>query len=185
VTLANFLTQRGQTADAEAEYKAARRLNPQFAPAAINLADLYRSLGREEDGVTVLRDAVAAAPQDASLHYALGLAFVRQKKQDDALPELKRAAELAPDQAHYAYVYAVGLHSSGRADDAIAVLKDNLMKHPTDRESLLALVTFYRDGGNIASALEYAQRLAQVAPNDRRISDLVETLRRQMDSAPR
>ena len=185
VTLANFLTQRGKVAEAEAEYKAARRVNPQFAPAAINLADLYRSLGREEDGVTVLRDAVAAAPQDASLHYALGLAFVRQKKQDDALPELKRAAELAPDQAHYAYVYAVGLHSAGRVDDAITALKDNLAKHPTDRESLLALVTFYRDGGNIGSALEYAQRLAQVAPNDRRISDLVETLRRQMDSAPR
>ncbi len=155
--------------EAEAEYKAARRLNPQFAPAAINLADLYRSLGREEDGVTVLRDAVATTPQDASLHYALGLAFVRQKKQDDALPELKRAAERAPDQAHYSYVYAVGLHSAGRIDDAIAVLKDNLTKHPTDRKSLLALVSFYRDGGNVASALEYAQRLAQIAPNDRRV----------------
>jgi predicted CXXCH cytochrome family protein len=185
VTLANFLAQRGQTADAETEFKAARRLNPQFAPAAINLADLYRSLGREEEGVTVLRDAVSTNPQDASLRYALGLALVRQKKQSDALPELKRATELAPDQAHYAYVYAVGLHSAGQADDAIAVLKDNLAKHPTDRESLLALVTFNRDGGNIASALEYAQRLAQIAPNDRRIADLVETLRRQIDAAPR
>jgi Flp pilus assembly protein TadD len=113
------------------------------------------------------------------------LALVRQKKQGDGLLELKRAAELAPDQAHYGYVYAVGLHSAGRVDDAVAVLKDNLTKHPTDRESLLALVSFYRDGGNIAFALEYAQRLAQIAPNDRRISDLVETLRRQMDSAPR
>ena len=185
VTLANFLTQRGQVTEAEAEYKAARRLNPQFAPAAINLADLYRSLGREEDGVTVLRDAVATTPQDASLHYALGLAFVRQKKQDDALPELKRAAERAPDQAHYSYVYAVGLHSAGRIDDAIAVLKDNLTKHPTDRKSLLALVSFYRDGGNVASALEYAQRLAQIAPNDRRVSDLVESLKRQTESVPR
>jgi predicted CXXCH cytochrome family protein len=185
VTLANFLMQRGQAAEAEAEYKAARRLNPQFAPAAINLADLYRSLGREDDGVTVLRDATAAAPQDASLHYAIGLALVRQKKQDDALLELKRAAELAPDQAHYSYVYAVGLHSAGRIDDAIAVLKDNLTKHPTDRELLLALVSFYRDSGNVASALEYAQRLAQIAPNDRRIADLINSLKRQTESVPR
>ena len=99
----------------------------------------------------MLRDAVSTNPQDASLRYALGLALVRQKKQSDALPELKRATELAPDQAHYAYVYAVGLHSAGQADDAIAVLKDNLAKHPTDRESLLALVTFNRDGGNIVT----------------------------------
>jgi len=185
VTLANFLMQRGQATEAEAEYKAARRLNPQFAPAAINLADLYRSLGREDDGVAVLRDAVATMPQDASLRYAAGLALVRQKKQDEALAELKRAVELAPDQAHYSYVYAVGLHSAGRIDDAIAALKDNLTKHPMDRESLLALVSFYRDSGNIASALEYAQRLAQIAPNDRRIADLVDSLKRQTESAPR
>jgi Flp pilus assembly protein TadD len=73
--------QRGQATEAEAEYNAARRLNPQFAPAAINLADLYRSLGREDDGVAVLRDAVATTPQDAGLRYAVGLALVRQKKQ--------------------------------------------------------------------------------------------------------
>ena len=185
VTLANFLMQRGQATEAEAEYKAARRLNPQFAPAAINLADLYRSLGREDDGVAVLRDAVATTPQDAGLRYAVGLALVRQKKQDDALAELKRAVELAPDQAHYSYVYAVGLHSAGRIDEAIAALKDNLTKHPMDRESLLALVSFYRDSGNIASALEYAQRLAQISPNDRRITDLVDSLKRQAESAPR
>jgi tetratricopeptide (TPR) repeat protein len=113
------------------------------------------------------------------------LALVRQKKQDDALAELKRAVELAPDQAHYSYVYAVGLHSAGRIDEAIAALKDNLTKHPMDRESLLALVSFYRDSGNIASALEYAQRLAQISPNDRRITDLVDSLKRQAESAPR
>jgi predicted CXXCH cytochrome family protein len=184
-TLANFLAQRGQPAEAEAEYKAARRLSPQFLPAAINLADLYRSLGREDDGLSVLREAATATPQDAGLHYALGLALVRQKKNDEALGELRRAVELAPNQAQYAYVYAVGLHSAGRIDDAIATLKENLSNHPQNRDSLLALVTFYRDAGNIAAALEYAQRLAQLAPDDRRISDLVVTLKRQLESAPR
>ena len=32
----------GRTAEAEAEYKAALRSSPQFPPAAVNLADLYR-----------------------------------------------------------------------------------------------------------------------------------------------
>jgi Flp pilus assembly protein TadD len=184
-TLANFLAQRRQSAEAEAEYKAALKLSPQFVPAAVNLADLYRALERGADGLKVLREATAAAPQDAGLHYALGLALVRQKQNDAALGELERAAGLAPDRAQYAYVYAVGLHSAGRAEDAIAVLKDNLTKHPADRDSLLALVTFNRDAGNIASALEYAQRLAQLAPGDRRMADLVEALKRQMESSPR
>ena len=94
-------------------------------------------------------------------------------------------AELAPDQAQYAYVYAVGLHSAGRVEDAISVLKENLSKHPANRDTLLALVTFYRDAGNVGSALEYAQQLARIAPDDRRISELVDALQRQIDSSPR
>ncbi len=135
--------------------------------------------------MTLLRAAAADAPRDASLHYAIGLALVRQKKSDEALAELHRAAELAPDQAQYAYVYAVGLHSAGRVDDAISVLKENLGKHPANRDTLLALVTFYRDAGNIGTALEYAQQLAQIAPDDRAISGLVEALKRQLESSPR
>jgi tetratricopeptide (TPR) repeat protein len=184
-TLANFLVQQRKPAEAEAEYKAARRLNPQFSPAAINLADLYRTLGREDEGLALLSEAVTASPQDAGLHHALGLALVRQKKMDEALDELRRAAELAPNQAQYSYVYAVGLHSAGRVDDAIATLKENLNKHPDNRDSLLAIISFHRDAGNIASALEYAQRLAQLFPNDGRISSLIDALKRRMEPAPR
>jgi predicted CXXCH cytochrome family protein len=184
-TLANFLAQRRQPAEAEAEYKTALKLSPQFVPATINLADLYRALDRSGDGLKVLREAITAVPQDAGLHYALGLALVRQKKNDEALSELRRATELAPDQTRYAYVYAVGLHSTGRVDEAIAALKENVSKHPTDRDSLSALVTFNRDAGNIATALEYAQQLAQLVPDDKRISELVDALKRQMESSPR
>ncbi|MGB9042906.1 MAG: tetratricopeptide repeat protein [Pseudolabrys sp.] len=182
--LANFYARRGLTSEAEAEFKAALRLSPQYTPAAINLADLYRATGRESEGLAVLRTAVTASPQDAGLHHALGLALVRQKQNDEALGELRRATELAPNQAQYAYVYAVGLHSAGRIEDSIAVLKDNVRKHPSDRDSLLALVAFNRDAGDLASALEYAQRLAQLAPDDRQISELIDSLKRQIESPP-
>jgi len=183
--LASFYARRGHASDAEAEYKAALRLSPQYAPASVNLADLYRASGREGEGLALLRAAVTTTPQDAGLHHSLGLALVRQKQNDEALAELRRATELAPNQAQYAYVYAVGLHSAGRVEDAITVLKDNLSKHSSDRDSLLALVTFNRDAGNFSSALEYAQRLAQLAPDDRQISELVDGLKRQIESAPR
>jgi len=184
-TLANFLAQRGKSVEAETEYKAALKLSPQFTPAAINLADLYRALERGPDGLKVLREAITAVPQDAGLHYAFGLALIRQKQNDEALAELRRATELAPDQSQYAYVYAVGQHSAGHVEDAITTLKENLNKHPADRQTLQALITFNRDAGNIASALDYAQRLAQSAPEDRRIADLVEGLKRQLESPQR
>ena len=176
-TLGNFLARRGLPADAEAEYKAGLRLSPQYAPAAINLADLYRRLGRDAEGESVLRAAIAAAPRDAGLHHALGLTLTRLKRSDDALEELRHATELEPERARYAYVYGVGLHSAGRADDAVAVLKANLARHPDDRDTLLALVTFNRDAGDIVSALGYAEQLTRIAPADPNLARLVQDLR--------
>jgi predicted CXXCH cytochrome family protein len=180
-TLGNFFARRGRPAEAEVEYRAALRLSPQYAPAAINLADLYRSLGRDPEGESVLRTAIAASPRDAGLHHALGLALTRLKRPDDALAELRQAAELDPERTRYAYVYGVALHSGGRAGEAMAVLKDNLARHPADRDTLLALVSFHRDAGELATALEYAQRLARIAPNDRDVAALVQTLQGRIE----
>ena len=39
-------------------------------------------------------------------------------------------------------------------------------------------MTFNRDAGDIAAALDYAERLARLAPDDRGLADLVADLRR-------
>jgi hypothetical protein len=49
---------------------------------------------------------------------------------------------------------------------AVTVLKEHLMRHPSDRDTLQAHISFSRDAGNLAVALEYAEQLARVAPND-------------------
>ena len=66
-------------------------------PGSINITDLYRRLQRITDGEGILRRALVAAPQDAGVHRALGLALVRLKRLDEAFSELRRAAELAPE----------------------------------------------------------------------------------------
>ena len=63
LTLGSFYARRGDPAKAEAEYKAALKLAPQFAPAAVNLADLYRQTGRDGDGEQILRAAIATSPK--------------------------------------------------------------------------------------------------------------------------
>jgi predicted CXXCH cytochrome family protein len=176
-TLGSFYARRGLTTDAENEYKAGLRLSPQYAPAAINLADLYRQLHRDGDAESMLRIAIASSRQDAGLHHALGLTLTRQKRPDDALAEFRTAAELEPDRSRYAYVYAVALHSSGRIEESMRILKETLARHPDDRETLLALVTFNRDAGDIGPALEYAEQLSRITPNDRDLARLTDDLR--------
>ncbi|WP_367279647.1 multiheme c-type cytochrome [Bradyrhizobium sp.] len=175
--LGSFYARQGDTTAAEMEYRAAIQLDPSFSAAAVNLSDLYRQLGRDEDSVRVLRAAMTISERDASLHHALGLALVRERKSDMALAELRRAAELEPGQARYAYVYAVGLNSAGRVKEAFAVIQDTLRRHPNDRDSLSAAIAFARQQGNSALALEYAERLVQLVPDQPQLSRLVDELR--------
>jgi Flp pilus assembly protein TadD len=178
-TLGAFYARRGRDSDAEAEYKAALRLSPQFTGAAINLADLYRQTGREDAGEKVLRAAIDTVPDDSGLHHALGLNLVRLKRLDEALVELGRAAELDRHNVRYAYIYGVALHSAGRQQEAIAYLKDSLAGHPENRDIIMAIVSFSREAGDAATALQYAEQAARIAPADPATRSLVDELRRQ------
>ena len=181
-TLGNFFRQRGLTAEAETEYRAALKLSPQYPTAAINLADLYRQLGRDVDGERALRDALAVAPRDAGLHHALGLALPRLKRPDEALAEFHSASELEPGEPRYPYVYAVALHSAGRPNEAIALLKQAVQSHPANPDILTALISFNRLAGDAPAALGYAEQLAAITAEDRGLAALVQELRRATKS---
>jgi Flp pilus assembly protein TadD len=140
VALGIFFAQLGRLDEAAREYRASLRLDARHTPAYVNLADVLRAQGREADAEGVLRSGLAASPQDATLHHALGLSLVRSGKLADALPELERAASLAPDQPHFAYVYAVALHSARRDREALEVLR----LHPEDNESRTLLESLKR-----------------------------------------
>ncbi|KRQ17089.1 hypothetical protein AOQ71_03940 [Bradyrhizobium manausense] len=176
--LGNFLARQASADRAEAEYRAALKLDPSFAAAAINLSDLYRQLGRDSDGERVLREALSVSAQEASLHHALGLTLVRQKRNEAAIEELQQAAALDPGQPRYAYVYAIGLHSAGRRDDALAVLKEGLRGHPDNLELLSAALNFSREKGDAVAALEYAEHIGRLLPGDTRLADVIRELRR-------
>jgi predicted CXXCH cytochrome family protein len=178
-TLGAFYARRGRIGEAETEYKAALRLSPQFTGASINLADLYRQTGREADGERVLRSAIDTVPSDGGLHHALGLSLVRLKHLDDALIELGRAVELDRSSARYAYIYGVALHSAGRRQEAIAQLKKSLAEHPENREIIMAIVSFSREAGDAATALQYAEQAARITPDDPTVRGMIEELRRQ------
>jgi len=134
INLGLFWIDRGEPDKAEAEYRAATKLQPDFAPAWLNLADLYRAQGREAGAENALTQGLQQAPGNADLSHALGLLKARLGLREDALRLLRLAADKQPDNPRYAYVYVVALNDTGRPAQARAVLKSALLRFPHDPE---------------------------------------------------
>jgi predicted CXXCH cytochrome family protein len=149
LNLARVRAEQGNLDQAEGELRRALEIDPTFAPATVNLADLYRSEKREPEAETVLRQALTRdrKHQNAPLLHALGLVLVREGRRSEATSLLAAAARAAPDNARYGYVYAVALEGEGRNRDALAELRRVLSKHPDDPDALAAAGTLlHRDG---------------------------------------
>ncbi|GFE81019.1 hypothetical protein GCM10011487_30190 [Steroidobacter agaridevorans] len=163
INVGNMYSSLGRAAEAEAAYQAAIRLDPTFAPAYVNLADLKSRSGENAVAIAVLRTGLESqrqkSAQTAALHHSLGLALIRERNYDEALTQLEMAAKQAPNDVRYAYVLGVALHDTGKRKEGIATLERALRQHPKDRDLLSALAAYARDAGDVAAANEYMRRL--------------------------
>ena len=130
MNLAALALAEGDDAEAEKEYRAALALAPFFGSAGVNLADLFRVQGRNREGIEVLENVIKSSPEDAGVHHALGLAYVRAKQMEKALQSLRQAAELAPEISRYVYVLAIALKDIGDHEAAIAAIDAGLKVRP-------------------------------------------------------
>jgi tetratricopeptide (TPR) repeat protein len=176
VSLGNLYVRMGDPAKAERRFRRGIDLNPKFAPAYINLSDLYRAQDLDDQAVKILGEGIAARPDEAALHHSLGLAFVRQGDSAGALTALEKAVMLAPGTARYAYVFGVALNSTGQAQAGVAVLEKAHTRHPLDRDILLALATINRDLGRMADAVTWAEKLVELNPSETGAQQLLRSL---------
>jgi tetratricopeptide (TPR) repeat protein len=149
----------GNYTPAEAAYRRALQLQPNFMPPYVNLADLYRAQGREEEGERVLRQALARQPDVAEARHALGLLLVRRQRGAEAVVELAKAAKLAPDVPRYQYVYALALDRMGQRARALRELARAQSRFSGDRDILTALLQLSMESGDRQAALRWAQKL--------------------------
>ncbi len=170
--LGNLFAARGDAERAIAEYRKALEIDPSFVGAYVNLADLYRARGVEAEALAVLRQGLAREPRSAPLHYALGLALVRQKDYPGATREIAEAMRLDPANAHYAYVYAVALSDGGRAAEGLKVLDAARKQNPYDREILSGLAFYSARAGQRDAALGYAKTLQELEPENQEYARL-------------
>jgi tetratricopeptide (TPR) repeat protein len=131
-----------------------------------------------------LRAAIAADPQNAAFHYALGNMLMHQELWDDAFDEITRAAQLMPDlpenHSSFAYIFY-------RLDDgpnAIAEARTALSMDPQNAEAYQFLgLALYSNGQYSAAAHAFDESLARDSANPDTYYDLGITLHAAGDQA--
>jgi len=90
-------------AQAEAAYRKAIELEPDFPDAHLNLAALLCEREAYDEAVRVCSEALARWPDVAELHFNQALALEELERDREALRSYERSLELAPDfaQAHF------------------------------------------------------------------------------------
>jgi tetratricopeptide (TPR) repeat protein len=178
VNLGNLYLRQGKIESAITAYQRALMLDSQFNGAYVNLADAYRQQGRDDEGAKQLRKGLSLSPDAADLHHALGLLLVRKGDKSTALQEFAKASKLAPADARYAYVYGIALNSMGKQREALSALKAADTHNPNNLQLLSALISILRESGDNKAALVYAQKVAEVLPDNEEIKQLIVELER-------
>lgn len=164
VRLGDLRLARGDLDAAQGEYRQALQRDPTFVPAWTNLASTVEQAGQSGQAMQLLREGLGRNPKSAELQHALGLAMIRAGDHKAALAWLDEAVKTDAGNARFAYVSAVARHDSGDRAGAIKALQSARKRHPYDRDSLWALVTYQREAGRIEQAAEVLAVLRKIDP---------------------
>ncbi len=97
IELGRVLVAQSKNDAAIVELETGAKLAPTDSSVQLDLAELYTTLGKNDQAESVYRSLVARTPKDAALHRSLGQSLLRQKKFTDAQKEFLAAVNLKQD----------------------------------------------------------------------------------------
>jgi tetratricopeptide (TPR) repeat protein len=111
----------------EKHYRAALDINPDFAPAANNLAYLLVMQNKNiDEALALARNAKEKLPNDPSVMDTLGLIYYKKGLFDSAIGEFMDSLEQVPDNAVVRYHLGLAYYKKGDKNPAKAELEKAL-----------------------------------------------------------
>ncbi|TPH15903.1 multiheme c-type cytochrome [Litorilituus lipolyticus] len=160
---ANILVHQGKYTEAQQAYQQSIKIEPYFARAYINLAELYRLQKNNKQTLITLLNGFEKIPDSAELAYALGLAYIRNKQATKANLFFAKATEFAPENSNYFYVYGISLEQTQPLDAYKALLQAyRLSNNPQHLYTLCDMQL----RNNSSQAKQCLSKLSKVAPDN-------------------
>jgi tetratricopeptide (TPR) repeat protein len=155
----------GRTAEAAALNESVLKDKPKDATAQVQRGRILLASGNVQAAITQLRDQVADAPDSPQVHYALGLAYARDRSFDMAQSEFGAALKLSPGMLPV--IESMASMQLARKQPALAKeyaqrCVEEVPGNPTCH-LLLGMVLFDSDTG---AAIEQFQIASKLAPKD-------------------
>ncbi|HYL37996.1 MAG TPA: tetratricopeptide repeat protein [Bryobacteraceae bacterium] len=162
--LGTLWSQPGGDADrAEAAFREAIRLQPDYAQAHLNLAILLFQRGHAEEAGYQFESSIRAKPGYALAHFNYGLMLVSLRRPDEARAQMEAALEADPQFAQAHEELGKLAEMSGRMEDALHEFSEAVQIRPGLARSQLGLGAALVRSGDLAGARKHLDLAAASA----------------------
>jgi tetratricopeptide (TPR) repeat protein len=158
------LAEGGRAADAQARYRRAMTVDPDYAPAYNNLGVALRSQGDISGSIAVYREGLRHRDDYPDLHYNLGNALSEAGQLPEAEAAFRRAIELEPGSAPAYRNLGNLLAAQGRPADGLDYLRRALTLAPDDVPAAYDLGTLLLEGQRLDEAEKALRLVVQLSP---------------------
>jgi TolB-like protein/Tfp pilus assembly protein PilF len=167
-SLGNAFWQRREYPPAEAAYRKAIALDPNYETVYHWYALLLGELGRWDESLQAAQQAVALDPLSPILHNAAAQALEGLGRFDEALARYERAIELDPAMPVLNWnISTLQASAFGREDEAVRWLEKAMELDPEDASTSALLSICYLDLGDDARAAHWLDRATQLGTDPR------------------
>jgi lipoprotein NlpI len=118
-----------------------------------------------DSAIAQFQTALKSTPDDAALHYNLGLALKLKDQLPEALAELRKAEELDPSQPDVHYTLGVTLWQQGAFDEAVKELRAAISARNDYAEAHYTLGTVLKQQGKLPEAADALRAAIRLQPD--------------------
>jgi Flp pilus assembly protein TadD len=174
--LADALAALGRADEAEAEYRTALRLKPNYPAARYNLALLLSNQNRLDEAAALYAQTLRLDPSHYKSHYNLAQILLHQSRAEEALAHLHAVLQLRPELLEARIALADLLAAQGHAADAASHYRAALRTDPasTAAANNLAWLLATTDDPQVrapAEAAKLAERAVAALPGEPTLLD--------------
>ncbi len=153
-------------AEAEREYRAAVRLDPQNPEWHVDLSRALRRERKTDEAIAEAREALRLDPASAMAHFALGNALGDNRDWDGMIAEEREAVRLKPNNELALVSLGMALYFKGDWDGATAEYREALRLNPNNANAHSNLGAVLQRKGDREGAIEEYRAACTLDPNN-------------------